>query len=66
MKKTYICPCAYLVLGEKLLLGPGGYTGSPGGDALPDGTETSPAKDVFVWDDDYDEEDDDNWGYSGF
>lgn len=69
MKKQYCAPVAYNVYGENLLGLPddGGFDfHSKGGDVGGEtGVNDNNAKDIFVWDDDFDGEDD-NWGYSGF
>lgn len=62
MKKEYIVPLAYNVLGENILYEPQPQTGSSGDSS---GQHDGQAKEnMLVWDDDFD--DDDNWGYSGF
>lgn len=62
MKKDYICPQALFVLGDDLCIPPMTPTSGDGWDYDP----LAKSGDL-VWDDDSDGEDDnDNWGYSGF
>lgn len=65
MKKAYITPVMSYALSGALLYD---ETDMMGGNASNETSDSSHAhsKDVLVWDDDFEGDDYDSWGYSGF
>lgn len=65
MKKQYCTPIAYKIYGDDLLQVNFDEVSKGGTVDGETGKGGSAKENIFVWDDDFDGEDD-NWGYSGF